>query len=391
MRLLVLGPNDLHLGVLETGRIVLMVTTIAGIYFLIMIIWRFFPTISNFLIESRPVFSPLNLTDNSSSGNWSISGYYQLSDFVPFVNSDCESCSFTVRNQDPDSSQSDAVIATMFQHSYNLVPFVRSLRTTGCKARIVFLIDNSVLIVMDSDLTSFLGRCGCTLINLGNIDLSRNSMLLLRNRVLDRFFERRAHVFERVVIVDLYDAIFQGDPFYQDFSRTTVGFSMETRPCDRGQRRCAGYLLGEAAAERFREVNCINVGTIVGIPALVQKFLVVYVNYLDAIPVKTLKRMSWIPDQVIINSMHITGELDRAGVPLRLYKTTEEYHVMFWMFNLVNISYDLGEYRALDGGTYPFLVHLWDRSKKFGQSILRRCPQTFPTIDRYIRWDPIYR
>jgi hypothetical protein len=98
--------------------------------------------------------------------------------------------------------------------------------------------------------------------------------------------------------------------------------------------------------------------------------------------------MYWIPDQVILNSIIYTNQT--GGVPLRFYESFQEYHIMIFMFNLRNISYDLGEYRALHNGTYPFLVHLYDRSRRFSRSVSRKCPQTFPTADPYIRASGIY-
>jgi hypothetical protein len=347
-----------------------------GFACLIPLLWFRCPRFSADLSEDRPP-------------NSSIPGFLALGDFVTYDSSRCEPCTFTPRNRDPDSTAHDCVMATMFNMTYNLVPFVRSLRTTGSRCQIVFIVDAAMREKIDRPLAAFLAGCGCTLITTTHFEAFRNDMLLLRSRVLVDFLRPRVRIFDRIVVVDLYDTIFQGDPFWVGFDRSTVGFSLETRRCDRGQIRCAGYLLGDGRESVLWQKKCVNIGTILGAPGLVLRFLEVYVDFLDRIPKETLEKIYWIPDQVILNSIIYTNQT--GGVPIRFYENFQEYHIMIFMFNLKNISYELGEYRALRNGTYPFLVHLYDRSRAFSRSVRKSCPQTFPTADPYIRVSGIYK
>jgi hypothetical protein len=321
----------------------------------------------------------------NAAGDFNISGFTALAEYAPYNGTACEPCDFIDRSQSPDSTQNDAVIATMLNKTYNLVPFVRSLRTTGSQCRIVFIVDDTALTKIDANLSIFLHNCGCTLINIGTLNLTRNDMLLLRNRLLYSFLNVRPSLFDRIVIVDLYDTIFQGDPFHAGFDRRSVGFSLETRRCDRGQIRCAGYLLGAERAGVLWDQRCINVGTVVGTSRPLVRFFGLYVDYLRRIPPDVLERIYWIPDQVIVNAMVHTNVTAAAGLPVRFYECFHEYHVMIFLFNRKNLTYRLGDYRAHAGGAYPLVVHLYDRSRRFSRSVRELCPPAFGTADPYIR------
>jgi hypothetical protein len=286
---------------------------------------------------------------------------------------------------DADSNKYDAILGTMFRMTYNLVPFVRSLRTTGCRARLCLFVDNAVLRKMDKPLSTLIDNCGVTLINIGDLELARNEMLLIRNVILCDFLRHRMYLFDRILIVDLYDTIFQGDPFHRKFDRDSVGFSLETRRCDRGQIRWATLLVGKERSAVFWNSSCINVGTIVGGVAPVTRFLEVYVDYLMAIPPDILAKIVWIPDQVVINSMIHTNVVSDAGIRIRYYQSFDEYHIMLYLFDRPNLTYAVGHYREFQNGSYPLVVHLFDRSKRFCRSVPNVCPQMFPMQDSYVR------
>jgi hypothetical protein len=180
--------------------------------------------------------------------------------------------------------------------------------------------------------------------------------------------------------VDLYDTIFQGDPFYRGFDDSKVGFSVETMPCEIPQFLCIESIIGEETADLLFTQKCVNAGTIVGVPRLVVEFLKAFVAFIDRVGPR-LKEMVF-PDQVAINAM-VT--INATVSPFRFYGSHQEYNVMAHTFSMENVSYCLGEYRWLEDGLYPFLVHLYDRSRNFSRSVETQCPQKFETVDPYVR------
>jgi hypothetical protein len=123
-------------------------------------------------------------------------------------------------------------------------------------------------------MSTFLNNCGVTLVNIGIVNLTRkNDLLLFRNRFLLSFFRTRTPLFDRIIITDLFDTVFQGDPFHANFDRTTLGFSIESLVCDRWHHAASFPLVGRRKAVKiFRNLECINAGTMIGIEATLLLF-----------------------------------------------------------------------------------------------------------------------
>lgn len=324
--------------------------------------------------------------------DWFRKGYNQTNDFVQLQDyNQCPSCNFESRSLRSNSSPQDAILITMLNCTYNLVPFTRSLRTTGSKALVVIFIDDLAKQKIDTSLSTFAANCGITFIYIGKTNFTRNELLLFRNPLLFDFLKLRPNLFKRILIVDLFDSIFQGDPFYEDFDTTTVGFSVETHRCDVGQIRNAGYLVGKKQAKVFFNHSCVNIGTIVGCYEHVVMFLYHYVNYLKNIPEEKMKKLYWIPDQVILNTMINLNITDELGIKIHLYKNDEPYAVLMNLFKTKGVPFDVGYFKPYENSMYPFVVHLFDRSRRFCKSVLDRCPQIFPTNDSYIRCSGEYK
>lgn len=327
-----------------------------------------------------------------SNPNWYRTGYNKTSDFVQLRDyKKCPSCNFESRSIHSNSSPQDAILVTMLNCTYNLVPFTRSLRTTGCKALLIMFIDDLAKKKIDSALSTFASNCGITFISVGKTNFTRNELLLVRNPLIYDFLKLRPTIFKRILIVDLFDSIFQGDPFYEEFDTNTVGFSLETHRCDVGQIRNAGFLIGKKNASVFFKRRCVNIGTIVGCYDHVLRFLYYYINYLHNIPEEKFKKLYWIPDQVILNTMINTNLTDELGIKIHLYQNNEPYAVLMNLFKTNNVTFDVGYFKPYEDSMYPFVVHLFDRSKRFCKSVIDRCPQIFPTYDSYIRCSGEYR
>jgi hypothetical protein len=111
-------------------------------------------------------------------------------------------CHVTVRNVDSDSTPRDIIIVGLFGAVYGTVPFIRSLRTTGCRARVLIFIDDAALDKVDSQLASFFSDCGCTLLSIRHFPFHNDGRCLGRYLIFYEFFRTRYHLFDRVVCAD---------------------------------------------------------------------------------------------------------------------------------------------------------------------------------------------
>jgi hypothetical protein len=75
----------------------------------------------------------------------------------------------------------------------------------------------------------FLSGCGVTVINIGTLfSNQRNYLFMLRNSACYDFLRIREGLFDRVILFDLFDTVFQGDPFTVEIIRDIIAFSTET-------------------------------------------------------------------------------------------------------------------------------------------------------------------
>jgi hypothetical protein len=312
-------------------------------------------------------------------------GFSRLSEFAPYLPGQCPACNFTPQNSlGSNSTDRDAVIASMLRTKVNIVPFVRSLRTTGCRARIVFIADQVAVESCDAPMRAFLDNCGVTLINIGHVNCTeRFEFLMFRNHFLASFLLHRTPLFDRIVIADLFDTVFQGDPFSSHFDRTSLGFALESDACDIRQQLSAIALNKGWNSSRNTPFPCINGGTMIGVESAIFEFLRQWANYAGQISRERLANISFIPDQVITNVIIRMGLL--SNLTIRFYHAFEEYSSLWDWYGTKNATWWLGEFRLWKDGPFPMIVHMYDRSGGFCKSVNELCPPLFPVTDQYVR------
>jgi hypothetical protein len=234
-------------------------------------------------------------------------------------------------------------------------------------------------------MANFLRNCGVTIINIGRVNFTRKAdAFLLRNTFLFDFLRARTPLFDRIIVTDLSDTIFQGDPFSEAFDRRAIGFSMESRPCDRGHLSQTSLILGRRRAwGMHKEGNCVNPGTMVGSERTILAFLEKWNGFVSGIQPGTLARLSYVPDQVILNAVIRTNVV--AGLKLRFFHGFQEYVAMWKWFGKENVTYRIGDFRVWAAAPFPVVVHMYDRGRNFCASVSEVCRATFPTHDQYTR------
>lgn len=341
-------------------------------------------------------FYPCHEIEKIFCNNIQFSKYNQFSLASKFIsNENCKLCSFTIRNRHiPNSSPDDAILSSMFVKSFNLIPSLRSLRTTGSKCGMIIFTDSELFQKFNNSLLKFLEDCGCLIINVGKLSTSRKKTLFMaRNLVIYKFLKINYKLLKRVIIIDLYDTIFQGDPFNDYFLNDAIGLSLETTKIQGSHIDGISILFGrEKANQMCYKRKIINCGTILGSSQLVMKFLSLFLTFatnLDYLKFKELINTGY-PDQAIVNALVCGNILDQHGIKYHLYTQSENYVSLHKIFRRKELNFSLGNF-IFNSSYYPVLIHLFDRSRMFCKSVLDACPPYFDIPFDYIRCLNLFR
>jgi hypothetical protein len=272
----------------------------------------------------------------------------------------------------------------MFKQSANVIPCIRSLRTTGSRCSVVIFTDSGVY--NSVPFIEFLTGCGVSVINIGALfSHERNYLFMLRNSACYDFLRLREALFDRVILIDLFDTVFQGDPFTEEITRDTIAFSVETAVVRGNHLKGAAILIGSDAANRHLGwKHVINCGTVIGTTQTVLAFLGLEFHLTRRLPRNKYVELieTNYPDQALVNVLVRMDMLASRGMNVRLYDVDELYVTTYKLYTRP-YNFRLGFYRP--NATYPVLVHNFDRVASFCRSIIRACPQQFATPDHYVR------
>lgn len=141
----------------------------------------------------------------------------------------CPTCQYgTSVNPHSDSTPTDLILTVLVGYSTNAMTFVRTLRSTQCKASIVFLAEDKILQNFTSLEKSVFEKCSVTLINIGRLySPYKDHIYEARHVLLYAFIKTFRKQFNRIYVADVFDIIFQSDPFVPEFNQYTMGFTTE--------------------------------------------------------------------------------------------------------------------------------------------------------------------
>ncbi|EAY11839.1 hypothetical protein TVAG_459110 [Trichomonas vaginalis G3] len=183
---------------------------------------NFIPTGSNIFGREYYWTFPLDLEKFNNE-------QYKLSYFND--TGECDLCNFTVRNEKNNSSPRDLLLAATRYKLENIHFLVRSLRHTGSKCTVAYLLDTIAYHRITAKDRFYLEKCGVQLINMGDAEYTNktdvwSSMYLWMEYVI----YSNPHKFDRILKVDMYDVIFQGDPFDKSIKPDTFYMISEAGP-----------------------------------------------------------------------------------------------------------------------------------------------------------------
>jgi hypothetical protein len=186
-------------------------------------------------------------------------------------------------------------------------------------------------------------------------------------------------------LIDLFDTIFQGDPFTEEITENVIAFSVETAKIRGNHLTGAAILAGRKEADaKVAWQDVVNCGTVIGSTRTVLSFLALEFRLIRQLAPEQYTALiaTNYPDQALVNVLVRLDILNHSGMSVRLY-TVEELYVTTYKVYKRPYNFSLGNYAP--NGVFPVLVHNYDRVGTFCRSITAACPAEFPTPDQYVR------
>lgn len=141
----------------------------------------------------------------------------------------CKFCRGIMKDEESASTEDDLAIAVLYgKLKYNVLTWVRTLRSTGCKCNILFLIEKGYLSNYNKNEIDAFIECGVTFWQTIDISSSKlNDKRVSKEIVFLDFFDKFGHLFRNIMISDVFDTVFQKDPFRSDIPHDKIAMSVE--------------------------------------------------------------------------------------------------------------------------------------------------------------------
>lgn len=276
-------------------------------------------------------------------------------------NSNWKNCSFCGKMHKTGTENStprDVVLGVLYGYQLiNVLTFVRSLRSTGSNATIVFMVDDRFFDGVSPIYMRHLDACGVVFLNYKAIH-HVGSMSPIKSRFLlcKLFVNAFKNCVDRIVIVDVFDTYFQLDPFRQQFAsdKVTLSYENDTLAYNVPNADWMKQIDPNWTLEFYEDKFVLCAGLFYGGIAPMIRFLNRYVDI-----------MFWEQycnksnDQAILNFMFYHGFFDFKEVVIDL-RGENIVSATKWKFH---DSPDYRNYMVLaQSNIIPAIIHQYDRS-----------------------------
>lgn len=278
----------------------------------------------------------------------------------------CYFCKFQKRNFGANSSPLDVIMACSIGEPRNIDLFVQSLRTTSCKAKCIFILDEEGFNSLDEQMYNQVIACGGQIINVGyvkemSIPEKQNYLYIF----CYEFLLANCGAINRFIIADMYDNAFQGDPFNRQMEENLLKIVDERVTFDSEP----GYTNMEwlqqfdsrISPKYYKYYYCT--GFIGGKAHLMLRFLHVFIEHMKFGRVYT--------DQGLFNYLYFSGILRQHGIELSPQRKDELIRHTAGIF--LGSHARIGKVRTYDRSKYAAVVHHYYLSDSFFTSLLKAC------------------
>ena len=315
---------------------------------------------------------------------------------IPKSFAKCKLCNFIPQNgkTTPNSSARDVIMSFGANRLYGLFPFVKSLRTTRTKCRLFVLVNTQALQQYSNFYYRTADQCGVEFVNIGPVDVTRKAAMFLRYYMFRKFLIRNRKNIDRVIFCDLFDTVFQHDPFTVEFGDSIYFTDEGTALCDnllnlRWLKSVCKYfkahpdpefsiILHKEFLKNVRKHNIVNGGLQAGTISL----MIIYCT----IMLKTGNKLTnelLFNDQGFLNLLIYSGyfknKFNYTILPLTsdLFASISHYSdVIETEKSMKPIFGKVGKDKSI-----PAVLHQYDRSPKVQAQLVKVCPNEFSLQD----------
>lgn len=294
----------------------------------------------------------------------------------------CLICNFQSRSYNSNSCNRDVIIGPAFLQCKNIFPCAKSLRTSQSKALLIAMMDLKTYMTFTEVNIKLLEDCGCYLINLGDYNFKNVKVLqFTRYSCYYDFLILRKGLFNRVLSIDIFDVVFQGDPFtiMMDPHCLYVCEEPIQMKNDKTNYNWVKNLIPKERYDFFKDFNVINGGIVSGGYFPYITFLEIFFLFFTFSDPKSLLS----DDQGYINMIVREGLVEKRGY--KVHKLTfNDHFANIYMMHKWELNWTfgfLGPPNTTD--TYYLLLHQIYKHNKFCRTISRVCPPGDIRINKY--------
>ena len=181
----------------------------------------------NFIFSLRGIiYDPILKTLDFQSLISSISDYKIIYELFQSNFTECNTCNFFPRTKNKTSSPDDLTVTCLFgNQTFNVVNWVRTLKSSGCKSKILIFHDKYYISFLSEGEITMLKECGVVFCSL-QITFETN-FNRIRFLPITIFLEAYGNYFNHVMINDAFDTVFQKDPFIPQIPNDKIVVSIE--------------------------------------------------------------------------------------------------------------------------------------------------------------------
>jgi hypothetical protein len=295
----------------------------------------------------------------------------------------CKLCDFVPQNHKPTSSFRDLLITVMYGTPTNILPALRSLRTTQSQATVVILTDNKTLSTIPDKAMRYIKHCSVEFEIVEKGEMSMLHFFTWRQAQYLNYIANHRTEYDRVIIFDLFDTVFQGDPFSSDLRYDKLYFSVENQTYSRSiyNQNLIKPLIDHGILDNISimlDKPVINGGLFGGGINEVIAFLQLYMSNF-----KEDYSNVYVDDQPFINYLVHTKKIDDLKIPYELDMRKEMLvsvsasMMLLSSFVLGNVTHQHARYPAL-------VIHQFKQKKEFNIEVYRACPRGEIDIPNYM-------
>jgi hypothetical protein len=173
----------------------------------------------------------------------------------------CPRCEFEPLNP-PTSTRRDAILAASLDELKRVEYFLRTLRTTGTRARVILFLDNKK--TASPGWRRFFRACDIEPVFIEHLNpVIHSAPKLSRYYFYQQWLRKHISEVDRVIHTDTFDVIFQSDPFIPKFNASKLYFTFEpvTLSESHWTMQWMQQCYGKSAVSPFRDrpVSCSGV------------------------------------------------------------------------------------------------------------------------------------